>query len=119
MGEDPTMGGAAAAAPEPTHPGVFLRDLILPEVKESKVEIARRLGLSRPSFYALLNGQQRVTPETALKLGRLLQNSPKFWLNMQAAWDLWHAAQALGPALDAIEPVSERPNLKAAAQGER
>jgi addiction module HigA family antidote len=119
MGEDQIPEGAATAAPEPTHPGVFLRDAILPEVKESKAEIARRLGLSRRTLYDLLDGKQAVTPETALKLGRLFQNSPKFWLNMQAAWDLWRATQALGPQLDAIEPVSERPDLKAAARAER
>lgn len=119
MATEQETQGAATAAPEPTHPGVFLRDAILPEVKESKVEIARRLGLSRRSLYDLLDGEQRVTPETALKLGRLFQNSPKFWLNMQAAWDLWRAAEALGDQLDAIEPVSERPDLKAAARVER
>jgi addiction module HigA family antidote len=32
-----------------------------------------------------------VTPEVAVRLGKLCGNGPRLWVNMQAAYDLWHA----------------------------
>jgi addiction module HigA family antidote len=38
-------------------------------------------------------------PDTALRLGTWLGNGPKLWLNLQQAYDLWHARTRLGAAL--------------------
>ena len=75
----------------PTHPGVMLNATVLPALGRTKTEIARLLGLSRQSLYDILAGRQPVTPETAVKLGKLCGNGPALWLNMQSAYDLWQA----------------------------
>ena len=75
----------------PTHPGVLLNDTVLPALGRSKAEIARLLGLSRQSLYAIRAGAQPVTPTTAVKLGKLCGNGPELWMSMQAAYDLWGA----------------------------
>ena len=35
-----------------------------------------------------------MTPDTALRLERLFGVEAQFWLNLQLAWDLYHAAHS-------------------------
>jgi len=90
----------------PTHPGVMFNDSILPALALPKTEIARLLGMSRQSLYAILAGTQPVTPNTAVKLGKLCGNGPELWMRMQAAYDLWGAEREVD--------VSGIPTLKSA-----
>ena len=77
----------------PTHPGEYLREIVLPAMDLSKVEIARALGISRQHLYDILNEKQPVTATTALRLGKFFGTSAKSWLNMQTAYDLEMAAR--------------------------
>ena len=54
-------------------------------------EIARSLGISRQLLYSIVNEKAPVTPEVAVRLGKLCGNGSRLWVNMQAAHDLWHA----------------------------
>jgi addiction module HigA family antidote len=75
----------------PTHPGAFLREIVLPALPLAKAELARTLGISRQSLYDILGERQPVTPAMAVRLGAVFETSAASWLNMQAAYDLWHA----------------------------
>lgn len=75
----------------PTHPGAFLRDIVLPDVDAPKTKIARALGISRQTLYDILNARQPVTPEMAVRLSIALGGTAQSWVNMQSAYDLWHA----------------------------
>jgi addiction module HigA family antidote len=77
----------------PTHPGALLREDILPATGKSKSELARLLGLSRQHLHDILAERKPVSAETAVRLGKLLGNSPQFWARMQSAFDVWHAAR--------------------------
>lgn len=77
------------ASRPPTHPGAFFRDVVLPALGVSKSEIARALGVSRHTLYQLLDERTRVTPEMALRLGKLCGDGPEVWLAMQTKRDLW------------------------------
>lgn len=79
----------------PTHPGHLLASEVVPALGRPKAEIARLLGISRQSFYDILNGVQPVTPQMAVRLGKLCGNGPDLWLRMQAAHDLWEAKQTV------------------------
>lgn len=79
----------------PTHPGQVLANTVLPATGKSKAEFARLLGISRQSLYDILSGHQPVSPATAVRLGKLCGNGPRLWLNMQSAYDLWHAQQSI------------------------
>ena len=46
-----------------------------------------------------------MTPEMALRLGKLFGNSPEFWLNLQRSVDLWDAALGLKQELAHIRPL--------------
>ena len=79
----------------PTHPGAFLREIVLPALSASKVEIAAALGISRQSLYDILSEKQPVSPGMAVRLGVVLDTSSASWLRMQAAYDLWHAEREI------------------------
>lgn len=57
----------------------------------SKVEIANLLGISRQTLYDILGEKAAVTPEMAVRLGRLFGNGPGVWVRMQTSYDLWQA----------------------------
>ena len=75
----------------PTHPGRILREYAVPALELSKTAIAEHLGISRQTLYDLLAEKQPVTPQMAVRLGKMLGNGPALWLNMQSNYDLWHA----------------------------
>jgi addiction module HigA family antidote len=75
----------------PTHPGAFFREIVLPAIARPKAEVARALGVSRHTLYQLLEEKTRVTPEMALRLGKLCGDGPEIWLAMQTKRDLWEA----------------------------
>ena len=77
----------------PMHPGEWLREDILPAIGKPKVRIADNLGVSRQTLYDILNERQPVTPEMAVRLGKLCGNGARFWLDLQRAHDLHHAEQ--------------------------
>lgn len=79
----------------PTHPGAFFREIVLPALAVSKAEAARALGISRHTLYQLLDERTRVTPEMALRLGKLCGDGPEIWLAMQVKRDLWEARRNL------------------------
>ena len=92
----------------PTHPGAILREYVVPAVELSKTAIAEHLGISRQRFAGLLAEKQPVTPQMAVRIGKLLGNGPALWLNMQTAYDLWHATRDVD--------VKAIPTLKAPKQ---
>ena len=79
----------------PTHPGAFLREIVLPAIPASKVDIAAALGVSRQTLYDILAEKQPVTPAMAVRLGVVLDTSSASWLRMQTAHDLWHAEREI------------------------
>ncbi|MCC7001699.1 MAG: HigA family addiction module antidote protein [Gemmatimonadaceae bacterium] len=79
----------------PIHPGEILREDFLPEYDLSVSALAESLGVSRQSVNELLRERRAVSPEMALRLGKLFGTSPELWLNLQRNVDLWDAAREL------------------------
>ena len=75
----------------PTHPGAVLREIVIPELRVIKTAIADAMKISRNQLYLILGERQPVTPDTAVRLAAAVGGSPRLWLNMQSAFDLWHA----------------------------
>jgi len=90
----------------PMHPGALLRDDILPALDRSKVEIAALLKISRQTLYEILGEKQPVTPEMALRLGKLCGNGPDLWLNLQRRYDLWQAERKLAKEIAKIPTLA-------------
>lgn len=79
----------------PVHPGAILREIVVPDLGMSKTDLAKALKMSRQQFYAILRERQPVTPETAVKLQAAFGGTAQSWLNMQSAYDLWHAERRI------------------------
>ncbi len=90
----------------PTHPGEMLREDFLPDFDLTASSLARAIGVSRQSVNELLRGRRSVSPQMALRLGKIFGNSPEFWLNAQRAVDLWDAAQAIKDEVAGIKTMS-------------
>lgn len=78
----------------PTHPGEILLEEFLKPMKLSQVDAAERMDMSVNRLNELINGKRGVTAETALRLAKLLKTTPEFWMNLQAALDLYQARQS-------------------------
>jgi addiction module HigA family antidote len=74
---------------KPTHPGELLREEVLPALKMTQTEFGKRLGVSRLSVSELLLEKRALSPDMAIRVGRLTNTTPESWLRMQEALDLW------------------------------
>ncbi|MHB8988117.1 MAG: HigA family addiction module antitoxin [Desulfobulbia bacterium] len=83
------------------HPGEFLRET-LGELHISQAEFARAIGISPMRISHVTKGKRPVTAELALLFGRALDQSPQYWLNLQAAYDLKMAEASLDKLLDNV-----------------
>jgi addiction module HigA family antidote len=77
----------------PTHPGAILREDVLPHLGMTQKDFADRLGVSRLTVSEVIHEKRPVTPDMAMRLGRLLGNGPEIWLRMQQTLDLWELEQ--------------------------
>ena len=79
---DPAWPGPAIS------PGEMLQKEFLEPLGIGRSDAAKRLGISANRLNEVVQGKRRITADTALRLSRLLQTSPQFWMRLQADWDL-------------------------------
>ena len=112
-----TRGHAGRRLPRkrpPTHPGEMLFEEFVVPLEITQAELARRLGVSYPRLNEIIKGRRSVTPDTALRLSRVVGMSADFWLGLQQDWDLWHAMN--GPEaqkISRLRPISTNGNFVA------
>ena len=83
----------------------MLEEFLVP-LGMSQSAFAVRLGISFPRLNEIVRGKRPVTPDTALRLARVLGMSADFWLGLQQDWDLWHAMRGKKAAKIAeLEPL--------------
>ena len=88
------------------HPGEFLREL-LDDLGTSQAEFARAIGVSAMRVSHVVNGTRPVTAELALLFGRAIGQSPQYWLNLQAGYDLKTAERAMKDRLRVVRPLAD------------
>ena len=88
------------------HPGELLREDVVPALGRTRVEIARLLGVSRQTLHAVLTERAPVTPEMALRLGKLCGNGPELWLNLQSRYDLERLSKVKRAEIAAIPTLA-------------
>ena len=106
--------GYAGAIPDrrpPTSPGEMLLEEFLKPLGISQRQLAHALRLPYRQVNGIINERRPVTPAIALRLTRYIGMSVGFWMNLQLAWDLYHAAQQEAETLSQIEPFP-RPDLE-------
>ena len=79
------------------HPGYYLKEIVV-EWGVSQEEFAKRLDTTPKTLSKIINGEQRLSANIALKLSRMLGTSAQYWLNIQAAFDVLLAEKNAGEA---------------------
>jgi addiction module HigA family antidote len=90
----------------PRHPGAILRDIVLPSLGKTRTEIAKHLRVSRQTLHDILAEKQPITPQMALRIGKLCGNGPDLWINMQRAYDLDAAEKEMRAELEQIPTLT-------------
>lgn len=87
------------------HPGEFLAEL-LEDLGVSQADFARTIGVSPMRVSHVIKGSRPVTAELALLFGKALDQSPQYWMNLQASFDLKTAEASIGPRLFGIHALA-------------
>ena len=90
----------------PVHPGRILkRELAARDLSANRLALELKVPSGR--ITEILNGKRGISPETALRLGRFIGNSARFWLNLQTAYELALAERELGPRVaEEVKPAT-------------
>lgn len=72
----------------PIHPGEILREDFMVPLGLSMNKLALDLRVPVTRIAEIVHERRGITPDTALRLGRYFNTSARFWLNVQAAYDL-------------------------------
>ena len=72
----------------PIHPGEILREDFMAPLGLSMNKLALDLHVPVTRIAEIVHGRRGITPDTALRLARYFNTSARFWLNLQAAYDL-------------------------------
>jgi addiction module HigA family antidote len=79
----------------PIHPGRILRRELHARGLSANA-LARALRVPSGRIVDILNGKRAISAETALRLGRYFGNDPRFWINLQAQYELALAMRDVG-----------------------
>jgi antitoxin HigA-1 len=90
----------------PVHPGEILLEEFLAPLGVSQYQLAKAVDVPARRINEIVHGQRRITADTALRLSRYFGTSERFWLNLQARYDLEMEKDRLGAALEDIRPLS-------------
>ncbi|MBY0392911.1 MAG: hypothetical protein K2Q27_06570 [Novosphingobium sp.] len=85
---DPDAMNVEHQPPLHIHPGVFIRDVLLPQYGLRIAPLARLIDVARPNLHRVLQGERDVSRELAYRLGALMNDHvADFLINYQMLWD--------------------------------
>jgi addiction module HigA family antidote len=90
----------------PVHPGEILLEEFLKPLGVSQYFLAKQIAVPARRINEIVHGQRRISADTALRLARFFGTSERFWINLQARYDLEAEKDRLGDTLDGIRPLS-------------
>ncbi len=83
---------------EAVHPGKVLIEE-LESLGVTPTDLSRQIEVPPNRISQIINGKRSITGDTALRLGHWFKNSPEYWLNLQAAYDIHLARRQAGGAI--------------------
>jgi addiction module HigA family antidote len=72
----------------PIHPGEILREDLMKPLGLTVTDLSRDLKIPVSRMSEIVNGRRALNADAALRLSRYFGNTPEFWINLQAAFDL-------------------------------
>ena len=73
---------------QPIHPGEILMEEFLKPMVISQYKLAKDISVPARRINEIVQGKRSITPDTALRLSRYFGLSERFWINLQARYDL-------------------------------
>jgi len=78
----------------PVHPGEMLLEEFLKPMGISQRQFAMHIGWTPAKLSEIVKGKRSLSYESILDLADVFQMEAQFWLNLQSAYDIWHAMKA-------------------------
>lgn len=85
----------------PSHPGEILKHIWLEELGHSQAEFAEilskatdgkvKVSTMQTKLSEIINGKRAMSADFAVLLGKVLDTSPRMWMNLQVNLDIWEA----------------------------
>jgi addiction module HigA family antidote len=72
----------------PIHPGEILKEEFLKPMGISQYRLAKDINVPPRRINEIIQGKRSITPDTALRLSKYFGLSERFWINLQAHYDL-------------------------------
>jgi addiction module HigA family antidote len=72
----------------PIHPGEILMEEFLKPMGISQYRLAKDISVHPRRINEIVHGKRSITPDTALRLSKYFGMSERFWINLQARYDL-------------------------------
>lgn len=84
----------------PVHPGEILAADFLEPLGLSQYRLAQDISVPPRRINEIVHGTRAISADTALRLARYFGTSDRFWLNLQARYDLEMERDRLGARLE-------------------
>lgn len=84
------------------HPGTTIREQVIEPLGLSISEAAAKLGMSRTAFSRVLNGKAGISADLAIRLEMAGISTARFWMALQADYDLEIAKQRKQPDIERL-----------------
>jgi addiction module HigA family antidote len=88
------------------HPGEMLKETVFDPLGLSVTDAAERLAMTRVALSRVLNGKAGISPELAVRLEKAGVSTARFWVNLQANYDLWRVLQHKQPPVRALQEAA-------------
>ena len=90
------------------HPGEILSEEFLIPFQITAYKLAKDIDIPQTRISEILKGNRRITADTALRLSKYFGNSAKFWLGLQADFDIEEELLKKGAQIKSIKTFSEK-----------
>jgi antitoxin HigA-1 len=88
----------------PVHPGEILLEEFLVPMGVTQYRLAKDIKVPPRRINEIVHGTRSVSADTALRLARYFGTSERFWLNLQAQYDLDVESDRIGERIQEISP---------------
>jgi addiction module HigA family antidote len=88
------------------HPGELLREDALLPLGIEVTDAAHRFGMSRTALSRVINGAVGISPDLAIRLERAGVSTTRFWMTLQANYELSLAGQRTQPTVQRLQVVA-------------
>ena len=111
-GRDVDSGAQPSDSEEPSEPrsvrraGEVLKTEVLDPLGMSQLQLARAIGVPARRINAIIRGERGITVDTAIRMEAYLGIPARYWLELQAEWDLAVSRRRLAKEVGQIRPYA-------------